>query len=639
MPVITILVSMLMFAGTTKATGDAGEWRAYGGDEGGSRYSPLSIINRKNVHKLKVAWTYRTGALDIPSRLNGKAAFECTPLMVNGKLYIITPFNRVIALEAESGKELWAYDPDIDRNQYFNEVTSRGVSYWSSSRRSTMQTCNRRIFFGTLDARLISLDADTGKRCPDFGTNGEVDLKQGIQIGPDTGQYQVTSPPAIVGDIVITGSSIGDNRRVDQERGIVRGYDARTGALLWTFDPLAPGARYGGGNAWGVIAADADHDMVFVPTGSASPDFYGGEREGDNRYSNSLVALKASTGRVVWHFQAVHHDVWDYDIAAQPSLVTVKRGNKLVPAIVVLTKTAFLYLLDRKTGQPLLPIEERPTPQTDVEGEKTWPTQPFTSYPPLAPQGLRAEDAWGLNTAEREACRKLIESMRADGMFTPPSIRGTVQLPGQIGGVSWGGGAVDPVRGWVIVNTTRLAMKIQLIPRKEYDSMPASDPRRRTDLMPQSGTPYALLRDMLVSPMGLPCNAPPWGALSAVDLATGRIIWEKPLGKTVVRGAGANGGTLEIPGAPVLGGPIVTAGDLVFVASSRADGALRAFDVESGSLLWETSLPAGGHATPMTFATQGGKKQFIVISVGGHGKLGSKQGDYVIAYALPEGSQ
>jgi quinoprotein glucose dehydrogenase len=471
----SILMPALMFAAaaTTKApVADPGEWRAYGRDEGGSRYSPLSVINRSNVTKLKVAWTYRTGALDTESRLNNKAAFECTPLMVNGKLYIITPFNRVIALDPETGKELWHHDPDVDRNQYFNEVTSRGVSYWSFSAASSTKPCSRRIFFGTLDARLIALDADTGKRCSEFGSNGEVDLKQGIHIGPDKGQYQLTSPPAIVGDIVITGSSIGDNRRVDQERGIVRGYNARTGALLWTFDPLQPGTHYGGGNAWGVIAADSARDLVFVPTGSASPDFYGGERLGDNRYANSIVALRARTGRVVWHFQLVHHDVWDYDIAAQPSLMTVKRGDKLIPAVAAMTKTAFLYLFDRETGKPLLPIEERPTPQTDVEGEKTWPTQPFTAYAPLAPQGLRPEDAWGLNAGEREGCRKLIASMRADGMFAPPSIGGTVQLPGQIGGVSWGGAAVDPSRGWVIVNTTRLAMKIQLTPARSTRACP-----------------------------------------------------------------------------------------------------------------------------------------------------------------------
>jgi quinoprotein glucose dehydrogenase len=610
------------------------EWCAYGRDAGGSRYSPLRRIDKTNVQQLKVAWTYHTHALDVPSRLNAKAAFEDTPLFVNGLLYVITPFNRVIALNADTGQEIWSYDPAINRDQYFNEVTSRGVSYWAEPKPSAAE-CNRRIIIGTLDARLIALDAMNGKPCADFGVSGQVDLKEGISIGPDRGQFQETSPPAIVANVIVVGSSIGDNRRVQTERGIVRGYDARTGRLAWTWDPLPGNVRYGAANAWGAIAADPERDMVFVPTGSPSPDFYGGEREGDDRDGNSLVALRASTGEPIWRFQVVHHDTWDYDIAAQPSLVTVIRNGKPVPAVAVSTKTAFLYLLDRLTGKPLLPVVEKPVPQSDVPGEKSWPTQPFTDYPALASQGLRPEEAWGLTEEDRQWCHDRIASLRSEGIFTPPSLRGTVQLPGQIGGVSWGGAAVDPMHGWLIVNTTRLAMVIQLIPRDEYNSLPKQDSRRLGDLMPQDGTPYALFRDVLRSPHGLPCNPPPWGTLAAIDLRSGRQVWEIPLGKTVIPAASPEGTPIEIPGAPILGGPLVTAGNLVFIASARGDTTLRAFDLTNGMELWQASLPAGGHATPMTYATHNGKKQYVVICAGGHGKFASKQGDYVIAYSLP----
>jgi quinoprotein glucose dehydrogenase len=631
-----LLIGLLVFSllgASNSSIHNQTDWPAYGNDPGGSRYSPLSQINKSNVASLKVAWTYRTGALDRPSRLNGKAAFEDTPLMVNGVLYVVTPFDRVIALDADSGKELWSYDPQLDRGQYFNEVTSRGVAYWAGAGFDG-QPCETRVVFGTLDARLIEIDAATGKPCTDFGSGGQVDLKIGIKIGPDHGQYQVTSPPSVVGDVLVIGSSIGDNRRVEAERGIVRGYNVRTGHLCWIWDPLPPAEKSGAANAWGAIAADPERDMVFIPTGSASPDFYGGERPGDDRYANSLVALKASTGALVWAFQAVHHDIWDYDIAAQPSLVTVTRNGRKVPAVAVLTKTAFLYLLDRETGAPLLPIEEKATPRSDVPGEQSSPTQPFTSYPPLAPQGLRADQAWGLTEEDRASCRLRIQTMRSDGMFTPPSLQGTVQLPGQIGGVSWGGGAIDPDRQWLIVNTTRLAMVIQLIPRAEFLQLPQNDRRRLGDLMPQEGTPYALFRELLLSANGLPCNSPPWGALTAVDLATGRAVWEQPLGKTVLPGPA--GKTVELPGAPILGGPMVTAGGLVFVASARADCTLRAFDVDTGKVVWESALPAAAHATPMTYATHNGEKQYLLICAGGHGKFASKQGDYVIAYALDQ---
>ena len=365
-----------------------GEWSFYGRDAGGSRYSTLSQINRANVKDLKVAWTYKTGAASVEGRAVRNAAFEATPIFVDNTLYLSTPFGRVIALDPVTGAEVWSYDPRIDLSRHYSELTSRGVSTWAGA------THPRRIFIATIDARLIALDAKTGQLIKEFGRDGQVDLTEGVKI-VDRGDYQVTSPPAVIGDLLVVGSAIGDNRGAELERGVVRAYDARTGALKWRWDPIPAAstdpahktwqgdsaARTGAANAWSIISADPERDLLFIPTSSPSPDFYGGERKGDNRYANSVVALRASTGKVVWHFQVVHHDVWDYDVASQPMLITVKQNGRQVPAVVVGTKIGHLFLLHRETGKPLFAVEERPVPQTDVAGEQTSPTQPFPTLP------------------------------------------------------------------------------------------------------------------------------------------------------------------------------------------------------------------------------------------------------------------
>jgi quinoprotein glucose dehydrogenase len=601
-------------------------WPTYANDSGGTRYSPLQQINRGNVAQLRVVWTYRTGALPYdPEELDHKAAFEATPILVDGKLFLSTPYDHVIALNPETGAKIWEFDPKLELPYGASEVTSRGVSAWRDSLAKAGRPCALRIFIGTLDARLIALDGETGKPCTDFGEDGEVELTVGVKIR-DPGDYQVTSAPAIVKDLVITGSAIGDNRAVSVERGIVRAYDTRTGKLRWSWDPipwaLKTTPRTGAGNAWSTISVDAQRDLVFIPTGSASPDYYGGVRKGDNKWANSVVALHASTGEFVWGFQVVHHDLWDYDVASQPTLFAWKDGT---PAIAITTKMGRVFVLNRLTGTPLLPVEERPVSKSDITGEDAWPTQPASTIS-LVPERLSAEDAWGKDAQERQWCADKIKAARAGDIFTPPSLEGTLVFPSNVGGVNWGSAAYDPQRHLLFTDTNRLPILVKLIPRADFDSARknATDADRlHGEFARQTGAPYAMFRTPLLSPSGLPCNAPPWGTVAAVDLFSGKKVWDVPLGSFL---PGMNTGTIT------LGGPMATAGGLVFTAAAM-DNYLRAFDAESGKELWKFELPAGGQATPMTFSLKG--KQYLVIAAGGHGKLGTKQGDYVLAFTLP----
>ena len=607
----------------TQKASDA-SWPAYGGDPGGTRYSSASQINKSNVAQLKVAWTFRTGALPHNPDLDGKAAFEATPILVDGNLFLITPYDHVFAINPQTGENLWEFDPKLELPYGASEVTSRGVSAWHDPKARSNQPCALRIFFGTLDARLISLDGETGKPCVDFGENGEIDLTNGVRLR-DPGDYQVTSAPAIAGDVVITGSSIGDNRAVTLERGIVRAFDVRTGKLRWSWDPipwaLKTEPRTGGGNAWSTISADPSRDLVFIPTGSASPDFFGGLRKGDNKWANSVVALKASTGEFVWGFQVVHHDLWDYDVAAQPTLFTWKDNT---PAIAIATKMGRVFVLNRLTGAPLIPVEEKPVPQSDVPGEESWPTQPAGIS--VIPDSLSPEDAWGPTPELRQWCVDQIKAARAGSVFTPPSIQGTLLYPGNVGGVNWGSSAYDPARHLLIMNTNRLPFLVRLIPRDQLEAARkgATDlDRLHGEFARQTGAPFAMFRTALLSKSGLPCNAPPWGTILAVDLFTGKKAWDVPLG-TLIPG--------QKTGSITLGGPIATASGLVFSASTM-DNKIFAFDSETGAELWSFELPAGGQATPMTYTLNG--KQYLVIAAGGHGKFGTKQGDFVLAFTLP----
>jgi quinoprotein glucose dehydrogenase len=608
------------------SSADSG-WASYGQDAGGTRYSPAAQINRDNVAQLKVAWTYRTGALDgIDDDLKRNAAFEATPILVDGRLYLSTPFDHVIALEPETGKKIWEYDPKLNTHG-FSETTSRGVSAWRDSAAKAGQPCRLRIFTGTLDARLIAVDGETGKPCEDFGAGGQVDLTKDVNLR-DAGQYQVTSAPANAGDLVITGSSIGDNRAVELERGIVRAFDVRSGKQRWSWDPIPwaskSSPRTGAGNAWSTLSVDAEHDLVFIPTGSASPDYFGGLRRGDNKWANSVVALHASTGEFVWGFQVVHHDLWDYDVASQPTLFSWRDGT---PAIAVTTKMGRVFVLNRLTGAPLLPVEERPAPKSDIPGEDASPTQPASTIS-MVPEKLNPEDAWGRTPEEKQACADKIRAARSEGIFTPPSVKGSIVFPGSVGGVNWGSAAYDPQRHLLVMDTNRLAIVVRLIPREKYDAdvkAATTNDRLHGEWGRQAGTPYAMFRTPLIGPSEslTLCSPPPWGTVAAVDLFTGKKAWDVPLGSFV---QGMNTGTVT------LGGPIVTAGGVVFSAATM-DNAIRAFDEESGKEIWKYDLPAGGQATPMTYTVN--RKQYLVIAAGGHGKLGTKQGDYVLAFTLP----
>lgn len=604
------------------------DWPNYGNDPGGMRYSTLTEINKTNVTQLTVAWTFHTGDISDGTGGRKRSGLETTPLMVDGTLYLTTGFNRVIALDPATGKQRWAYDPHIDQKWESGDgLINRGAATWLDPERVATAACHRRIFEATIDARLIALDAASGTPCADFGKDGQISLRDVPQFR--SGWYHMTSPPAVIDDLVIVGSAIDDNARADMPSGVVRAFDARTGALRWSWDPISPDRAgdkrwfTGAANAWSIMAVDPKRDLVFVPTGSASPDYYGGLRPGDDKWANSVVALQAKTGKIAWGFQLVHHDLWDYDTAAPPLLATLPHDGRKVPVVIQGNKTGFLYILDRDTGKPVFPVVERPVPQSDVPGEVTSPTQPFPAAPlALAPQHISADDAWGATPKDREACRAWIARLRNEGIFTPPSLKGSLSTPGNIGGMTWSGYSFDPVRNLLFVSTNNYPAESRVIPRAEFDKASEANDGQYTE---QTGAPYGMFRTWLVSSSThLPCVPPPWGMLTAVDMAKGTIRWQVPLGSF---SASAPAGAVN------LGGSIVTAGGLVFIAGSY-DPFIRAFDTESGKELWKAQLPASGHATPMTYEIDG--KQYVIIAASGHAQITEeKQSDAIIAFALP----
>lgn len=619
------------------AAAQPSEWSSYGGP-GGQQYTALSQINTENLDDLEVAWQFRTG--DLNQDFERKSySFQANPVIWNNTLYISTSANWVVAVDAESGDELWRFDPEIPTDIGYSESASRGVSLWHGD----ADVCPDRLFIGTLVGQVFALDARTGAPCADFGVDGMKDMSVGVG-DVNIGNYGITSPPALLGNQLIVGSAIGDNRAVESERGMVRSLDVRSGEINWLWDPIPrsphelnyaswgndSGLITGAANVWPPISTDEELGLVFASTGSPSPDFYGGERLGNNHYANSLVALDGDTGEVVWSQQLIHHDVWDYDIPAQPTLTMIDVADKTVAAVVIVTKTGMLFAFERETGKPIYEIVEKPVPPSTVPGEQLSPTQPFSSIPALADQSaLGPDDAFGVAWFDKRGCANVLRKVDSLGIFTPPSLEGTLMNPSYAGGSNWGGVAIDAQRQIAVANVNQIPSLVRLIPRDDLDNLRASGELDGWDVSQQTGTPYFMARRIFLSSFDLPCTKPPWGKLVAVDLKAGNILWEVPLG-TIRDLAPAFVPNFKW-GVPSMGGPMVTASGLIVIGAA-AEHKLRIFDITTGEEIWSYDLPAAALATPMSYEINGA--QYIAVAVGGHDQLGLERGDYLMSFKL-----
>lgn len=606
-------------------------WSRYGGDDGGNRYSAAADITPENVGTLEIAWTHQSGALDGRDDVRNRSAFQATPILVEDALLFCTQFSEVISVDPGTGRENWRYDPQVPTDgRPGNMFTCRGVSHWADEDAAQNATCGARLFMGTVDARLIALDARTGKPCADFGEGGATRIEPSLSLRWP-GEFQITSAPAVIGNVVVTGTSISDNLRTDAPLGTVHAFDARTGTPLWTYNPIPEDSgTVGHANVWSTMSVDAQRGLIFLPTSTASPDYYGGDRPGNNENANSVVALNAQSGEVAWAYQIVHHDVWDYDLPAQPGLYQIWRDGTAHDVVVQVTKMGLVFVLDRDTGEPFLPIEERAVPQNAAPGEVLSPTQPFpTDTPPVIPSRLDPDKAFGVTLWDKLICERKLKALRQDGLYTPPTVEGSLAYPFAGGGANWGSAAFDPARNLMVINMNNAAQAVFLHPQAN-DREEVSEIGHEAEFAPMEGAPYGMSRELITSPLGLPCSPPPWGVIAGVDLGSGDIIWRRPFGTT--RDLAPGGIALQL-GTPSFGGPITTAGGVTFIAAAM-DNYLRAFDTETGEEVWKGRLPAGGQATPMTYTWEG--RQYVVIAAGGHGRAGTTLGDHLVAFALPD---
>ena len=599
-------------------------WPSFAALPGGGRFSALDQVNRTNVARLKVAWTHHTG--DLQNYDSGKrpTSYEVTPIMANERLYLCTPLNRILALDPETGTEIWSFDPHaglIDTPKMANEC--RGVAYWESAAPEAGAVCQKRVFKGDRDGRIFAVDADTGKPCTDFGHGGYVAYADFDNRGLPGRQPNIKSPPVVLGDLVLATGGVSSNEAADAPDGVLRAFDVRTGAQRWAFFTIPPelSADVGAGDIWPPFSVDVARNWVFLATGSPSPDAYGGRRLGDIPLANAVIAVDASDGHVIWSRQLVHHDIFDYDLPEQPALISIRRGDETIDAVAQITKMGTVFVFRRDTGEPLFPIEERPVPASDIAGERASPTQPMPVLP----------EPWGFTPWDRGKCRDMFAGFRYEGPFTPPSEKGSLLIPSNMGGGNWGGAAYDPTRNLLIVKSNNLATVVQLVP---LDSEAARGKPDLSDLSrAMAGTPYRVESRRWLSPWGAPCVPPPWGEVTAIDLASGETLWRRPVGQVSF----GPFNLLKTPaawGSPSIGGPIVTAGGLIFMAGTL-DGRIRALDTETGRELWHADLPAPGLAVPMTYRAGREQRQFIVIAAGGSTLPATKLDDAIVAYALP----
>ena len=645
------IVSASERAAEASQQGDGGQpdadWRSYGRTQFGQRYSPLTQITRANAKDLKVAWTFRTG--DLPGKNDPvETTFEVTPIKVRDALYFCSQHQRLFALEAKTGKLRWSFDPKVQDNPTFQHLTCRGVSYHETAPGAVNadgtpvpSDCPRRIFLPVNDGRMIALDAETGKPCEGFADHGTLDLQEGMGI-KTAGFYEPTSPPVVSDRVLVVAGAVIDNYSTEEPSGVIRGFDTHTGKLVWAWDSGAanenelPSATHAytnnSPNSWNTASFDPKLSLVYVPMGVQTPDIWGGNRGAlAERYASALVALDINTGRRVWSYQTVHHDLWDMDLPAQPTLIDLPTSNGVVPAVIQPAKTGNLFVLDRRTGQPIVPAPERPVAQGAAPGDHVAATQPFSDLSFRPEEKLTGADMWGATIFDQLACRILFHQMRYEGTFTPPSLQGTLVFPGNLGMFEWGGIAVDPIRQIAIANPNAIPFVSKLLPRGPDNPAAPNDAHptgSEIGVQPMYGTPYGVILHPFLSPIGLPCKRPPWGFMAGIDLKTMKIVWMRRNG--TIR----DSAPIPVPikmGMPSLGGPLTTAGGVAFLTST-ADYFIRAYDVRNGDELWEDRLPAGGQSTPMSYEVEG--EQYVVTAAGGHGSFGTKVGDYVIAYAL-----